>query len=124
MGAFLIGMMPLAAFLAAFVYSVWTNTMYRSPFLVSCCLMVSGNILYSSAFNYKSLAMALIGRFLTGLGGPKMIVRRYLNETTAVSIRTSVNALFGMVIATGSALGMFHYEWSLFLLLLYCAVFV
>ena len=104
-GATLIGMMPIASFFSAIVYSVWTNKIYRSPFLVSCCLMVSGNIVYSSAFNYKSLSMALIGRFMTGLGGPKMIVRRYIADTTCLSIRTSVNALLGMVIAAGSALG-------------------
>jgi len=104
-GGLLIGMMPIAAFLAAIVYSMWTNTTYRAPFLVSCCLMISGNIVYSAAFNYKSLPMALIGRFMTGLGGPKMIVRRYMADTTCLSIRTSINALFGMVIATGSALG-------------------
>jgi len=104
-GGLLIGMMPIAAFLAAIVYSMWTNTTYRAPFLVSCCLMISGNIVYSAAFNYKSLSMALIGRFVTGLGGPKMIVRRYMADTTCLSIRTSINALFGMVIATGSALG-------------------
>ncbi|VEU41123.1 unnamed protein product [Pseudo-nitzschia multistriata] len=104
-GAILIGMMPIACFLAAIVYSVWTNTVYRQPFLVSCSLMVMGNIVYSSAFNYQSLPMALVGRFMTGLGGPKMIVRRYIADTTSSGIRTSVNALFGMVVAAGSALG-------------------
>lgn len=104
-GAALIGMMPIASFLAAIVYSIWTNTVFRQPFLVSCSLMVIGNIIYASALNYQSLAMALIGRFLTGLGGPKMIVRRYMADTTSVSIRTSVNAGFGMVVAAGSALG-------------------
>jgi len=34
-----------------------------------------------------------------------MIVRRYMADTTSVGIRTSVNALFGMVVAAGSALG-------------------
>jgi hypothetical protein len=104
-GAALIGMMPIASFLSAIGYSVWTNTVFRQPFLLSCSLMVTGNIIYSSAFNHKSLTMALIGRFLTGLGGPKMIVRRYMADTTSESNRTSVNALFGMVVATGSALG-------------------
>ncbi len=104
-GAALIGMMPIASFMAAIAYSIWTNTVFRQPFLVSCSLMVIGNVIYSLAFNYKSLPMALIGRFLTGLGGPKMIVRRYMADTTSVSIRTSVNAGFGMVVAAGSALG-------------------
>mmetsp|Transcript_34588 Transcript_34588/g.83549 ORF Transcript_34588/g.83549 Transcript_34588/m.83549 type:complete len:518 (-) Transcript_34588:908-2461(-) len=49
--------------------------------------------------------MALIGRFMTGLGGPKCIIRRYMADTTTMQQRTSVNALFGMVVAAGSALG-------------------
>lgn len=101
----LIGMMPMASFLAAITYSIWTNYSYRHPFLVSCSLMFVGNLMYSYAFEYKSLVMAFTGRFITGLGGPKCIVRRYMADTTSVSIRTNVNAFFGMMVATGSAFG-------------------
>ena len=105
MSGTLIGMMPIASFLAAIFYSLWTNYSFRKPFLLSCCLLLSGNILYSAALNFKSLEMALAGRFLTGLGGPKCIVRRYMADTTSMNLRTSVNAGFGMVVAAGSALG-------------------
>jgi Sugar (and other) transporter len=105
MSATLIGMMPIASFLSAIAYSIWTNSSFRKPFLVSCLLMLTGNIIYSAAFNFRSLPMALAGRFMTGLGGPKCIIRRYLADTTSLNIRTSVNALFGMVVAAGSALG-------------------
>ncbi|KAG7344808.1 putative sugar transporter [Nitzschia inconspicua] len=105
MSATLIGMMPIASFLSAIAYSIWTNSSFRKPFMVSCFLMLSGNIIYSAAFNFRSLPMALAGRFMTGLGGPKCIIRRYLADTTSLNIRTSVNALFGMVVAAGSALG-------------------
>ncbi|KAL3919124.1 MAG: hypothetical protein SGARI_007283, partial [Bacillariaceae sp.] len=67
--------------------------------------MLTGNVMYASALNLRSLPMALAGRFMTGLGGPKCIIRRYMADTTSLSIRTSVNALFGMVVAAGSALG-------------------
>ena len=49
--------------------------------------------------------MALSGRFIAGLGAPKCIIRRYMADTTPVSLRTSVNAGFGMVVAAGSAMG-------------------
>jgi hypothetical protein len=97
--------MPIASFFAAIAYSIWTNNSFRNPFLVSCVLMLTGNIMYASAFNFRSLPMALAGRFMTGLGGPKCIIRRYMADTTSLNIRTSVNALFGMVVAAGSALG-------------------
>ena len=105
MSGALIGMMPIASFMAAILYSIWTNHSFRHPFLLSCALLLSGNIIYSAAFNYKSIEMALAGRFLTGLGGPKCIIRRYMADTTSLSLRTSVNAGFGMVVAAGSALG-------------------
>ena len=56
-------------------------------------------------FKYNSVSIALIGRFMTGLGAPKCIVRRYMADTTPVAKRTSVNAAFALAIAVGSALG-------------------
>jgi hypothetical protein len=105
MSGALIGMMPIASFMSAIFFSIWTNHSFRQPFLMSCALLLSGNILYSAAYNFKSIEMALAGRFLTGLGGPKCIIRRYMADTTSLNLRTSVNAGFGMVVAAGSALG-------------------
>jgi hypothetical protein len=105
MSATLIGMMPIASFVSATFFSIWTNHSFRQPFLVASLLLISGNIIYSAAFNFKSIEMALVGRFLAGLGGPKCIVRRYMADTTSLTMRTSVNAGFGMVVAAGSALG-------------------
>jgi uncharacterized membrane protein len=105
MSGSLIGMTPLAAFVSAIPYSMWTNRAFRQPVIVSCCLLILGNLLYASAYNFQSIEVALAGRFLTGLGAPKVIVRRYMADTTPVSLRTGVNAGFGMVVAVGSALG-------------------
>jgi sugar phosphate permease len=101
----LIGMMPIAALCSAVVYSIWTNHCFRVPLLVSGSLLIVGNVLYASALKSNSITVALGGRFLTGLGGPKCIVRRYMADTVPITSRTSVNAAFGMAIAVGSALG-------------------
>lgn len=105
MSGSLIGMTPLAALFSAVPYSIWTNKCFRQPVLVSSCLLIAGNLLYATAYNFQSIEVALLGRFLTGLGAPKVIVRRYMADTTPVSLRTGVNAGFGMVVAVGSALG-------------------
>ena len=105
MSGFLIGMMPLAALISAIAYSIWTNKSFRSPLLVSSMLLVAGNLVYSSAYKHGSIWFALAGRFMTGLGAPKCIIRRYMADTTPVALRTSVNAGFGMAIAVGSAMG-------------------
>lgn len=72
---------------------------------MSSFLMMVGNIVYSSADVFGSFEMALAGRFISGLGAPKCIIRRYIADTTPVSLRTGVNAGFGMVVAAGSAMG-------------------
>jgi Major Facilitator Superfamily len=105
MSGCLIGMTPFAAFLSAIPYSIWTNRTFRSPIILSGCLLILGNLLYASAYNFQSIHVALAGRFLTGLGAPKVLVRRYMADTTPIHLRTGVNAGFGMVVALGSALG-------------------
>lgn len=67
--------------------------------------MIVGNLMYSLADKYSRIWVALAGRFICGLGAPKCIIRRFMADTTPVSIRTSVNAAFGMVVAAGSAMG-------------------
>jgi len=103
--ATLIGMMPLAALISAVAYAVWTNHGFRHPFIASSLLLMTGNIVYASALKYQSVEVALVGRFMTGLGAPKCIVRRYMADTTPVAMRTTVNAYFALSIAVGSALG-------------------
>ena len=105
MSGTLIGMVPLAAFISSIPYSMWTNHSFRSPFILSSCLLVIGSLLYSIADQYRDVRIALLGRFITGLGAPKCIIRRYMADTTPITLRTSVNALFGMVVAAGSAMG-------------------
>ncbi|GKY96584.1 hypothetical protein MPSEU_000618000 [Mayamaea pseudoterrestris] len=105
MSGTLIGMMPLAAFFSSIPYSMWTNKSFRHPFLVSCILMIVGNLMYSLADKYSRIWVALLGRFICGLGAPKCIIRRFMADTTPVAMRTSVNAAFGMVVAAGSAMG-------------------
>jgi hypothetical protein len=61
--------------------------------------------MYSLADKYSMISVALMGRFICGLGAPKVIIRRFMADTTPVSMRTSVNAAFGMVVAAGSAMG-------------------
>jgi len=101
----LIGMMPLAAFMSSIPFSMWTNQSFRHPFIMSCFLLIVGNLTYSLADRFGMVSIALAGRFICGLGAPKCIIRRYMADTTPVSLRTSVNAGFGMVVAAGSALG-------------------
>ena len=101
----LIGMVPIAALCSAVAFSVWTNHSFRAPLLTSGACLIVGNVMYATALKQGSIALALSGRFMTGLGGPKCIVRRFMADTVPITLRTGVNAAFGMSIAVGSALG-------------------
>ncbi|KAL7522716.1 hypothetical protein ACHAWX_007399 [Stephanocyclus meneghinianus] len=105
MSGLIIGAMPWAAIMSAIVYSIWSNHNYRHPLLTSGVLLMSGNLIYATAYRRQSITMALCGRFLTGLGGPRSMNRRYIADTTPLAYRTAVNAAFGTATAMGAALG-------------------
>ena len=105
MSGLIIGAMPWAALVSAVIFSMWSNRSYRAPLLASSVLLISGNVLYSSAYRQGSLIMALCGRFLTGLGGPRSMNRRYIADTTPLVHRTAANAAFGTATALGAAVG-------------------
>jgi len=48
--------------------------------------------MYSFGDNYKSDTMCILGRAITGLGGPRLINRRYVAGATPSTLHTSVNA--------------------------------
>ncbi|KAL7453475.1 hypothetical protein ACHAWC_005148 [Mediolabrus comicus] len=105
MSGLIIGAMPWAALISAVMYSIWTNHSYRTPLLASGVLLIAGNVLYSSAYRSGSVGMAICGRFLTGLGGPRSMNRRFIADTTPLLHRTAANAAFGTATALGAALG-------------------
>lgn len=101
----LIGAMPWANISAAIGYSEWTNKSYRQPLLFAGVLMFIGNIMYSCAYNYKSIWMCVLGRAITGLGGPRLINRRYVADATPFSLRTAASVSFAGATALGAAMG-------------------
>ncbi len=62
----IIGSMPLAALVSAFVYSWWSNFSYKSPLLLSSLILMAGNFMYALALYFNSVWLLLIGRFLCG----------------------------------------------------------
>jgi hypothetical protein len=117
----LVGAMPAAAGISAVGYSVWSTYTFRQPILFAGTLMFIGNMLYASAYAHQSISLCLIGRMLTGLGGPKVINRRYMADATPFSFRTMASAAFAMSTALGAALGpgtavildMFEFQFNL-----------
>ena len=115
---FLIGMTPLFALVSAVFYSTWTNRKFKAPLIFSALMLVAGNLLYASALKEGSITMVLVGRAMTGLGGPRGINRRYIADTTTVEGRTKVSAAFvaaggmGMAVGPGMAVFLEHFDFK------------
>ena len=101
----MIGAASWFALVSAVAYSFWTNYSYKKPIVFAGVLMVIGNLLYASAYSYKSLELCLIGRAICGLGAPRVINRRYVADATPFSLRTAASSAFAMATALGAALG-------------------
>jgi len=103
----LIGMTPWAGLIAGFVYSYWSNHSFRSPLLCSGIFLTLGSFLYANALQFQSLTMAMIGRFLTGLGAPCGLNVRFIADTVIKTNRTAISAILVTVSAMGMSLGPF-----------------
>ncbi|KAL7438018.1 hypothetical protein ACHAXM_005940 [Skeletonema potamos] len=101
----MVGAAPLFAMSSSIVYSYWTNYTYKHSILFAATLQIIGNLLYASAYSYKSIQMCLIGRAITGLGAPRVINRRCLADVTPFSLRTAASVVFGLATALGAAFG-------------------
>ncbi|OMJ69406.1 hypothetical protein SteCoe_32874 [Stentor coeruleus] len=92
-----------AAVSFTFVYSYWSNFQYKLPTLVCSLFVVFGDFIYAFAYNYKSASMLLLGRFLIGVGGARVINRRYIATYIKPRSRTVWNSAYvaGSIIGRG-----------------------
>lgn len=100
-------MTPWAGLISAFVYSYWSNKSFRQPLICSGCFLTLGSFLYANALRFESLTMAMIGRFMTGLGAPCSLNVRFIADTVKKVNRTAISAILVTVSAMGMSLGPF-----------------
>jgi len=96
---------PIAVTIFGFAYSQWTNCSYYWPFIYTSVMSILGNALYFSALTYQSPVMVFIGRFCTGMGGARVIARRYMADNVSVAARTRFSVTFVAVSTLGTAAG-------------------
>jgi len=100
-----IGCTPWAAMASTILYSAWTSHNFKKPLLFSGVCLCIGNLLYGLALHFKSIEILLIGRIGVGLGGPRVINRRYIADVSPRSQRTAISAAFVSLTAAGTAVG-------------------
>lgn len=105
MSGLLIGIAPWAALIAAFVYSLWSNRNFRHPLLCSALFLSTGSFTYASALKFNSIPMAMIGRFLSGLGAPCGVNIRIIADTVPARLRTPISLMFMTTSALGQSIG-------------------
>lgn len=100
-----IGCTPWAAMASTLLYSAWTSHNFKHPLLFSGFCLCIGNLLYGLALHFKSIELVLIGRIGVGLGGPRVINRRYIADVSPIAQRTAISATFVTLSAAGTAVG-------------------
>lgn len=105
MNGAIVGMSPLAALVSALVFSAWSNYSFKKPLIVSLVFLSVGNLLYAMALQFDSPALIFTGRIITGLGGPRGIVRRYIADHVSLADRTEASSNFVTAGALGLAFG-------------------
>jgi MFS family permease len=101
----LVGMVPWAALISSFLYSLWSNRSFRQPLLCSGLFLIFGSFTYAIALEFHSVCLAMVGRFLQGLGAPTVICVRHITDTVRSADRTAVSAILVTVGALGMSFG-------------------
>lgn len=105
MSGVIIGMCPAAALLSSLVYSMWSNYSFKQPILTCIVCGVLGNLAYGMALQCDSAYLLILGRLLTGFGGPRVISRRYIADHVPQEKRLLASSQFVTAGALGLACG-------------------
>mmetsp|Transcript_12492 Transcript_12492/g.18201 ORF Transcript_12492/g.18201 Transcript_12492/m.18201 type:complete len:440 (+) Transcript_12492:38-1357(+) len=109
-----------AAVLCAFCYSFWSNYQFKVPTAFCAGLVFLGNLLYFLAYDANSSLVLVLGRLLIGIGGPRVINRRYIATYVSLSARTKWNTAYvaGSILGMGcgpfASAGLYYFQGSLF----------
>lgn len=103
----LVACTPTCAIVFCVVMSFWSNVCFKKPFLFTTVAVLLGNLVYASALDMNSPFLIFLGRFCVGVGGSRVINRRYIADTVSIKLRTRYSALFVCAGSLGMALGPF-----------------
>jgi MFS family permease len=89
--------------LCSFIYNYWTFFQYKLPTIFCGLFMVIGNFTYYLAFYYTDLNIAVFGRVLIGIGGARIINRKYINFYVDKSVVSNWNYFYlaGSIVGRG-----------------------
>ncbi|KAL5748646.1 hypothetical protein ACOSP7_025696 [Xanthoceras sorbifolium] len=100
-----IGAMAVAQVFSSVYFSAWSNKSYFRPLVFSSVVLFIGNAMYALAYDFKSIAILLLGRIFCGLGSARAVNRRYISDCVPLKIRMQASAGFVSASALGMACG-------------------
>jgi hypothetical protein len=101
----LLAMAPLGSIPTCFLFSWWSNFSFKGPLVAMGTVIVIGDFLYATAYDFDSVAILFAGRFIFGFGRARAPNRRYISDYVAVKDMTKYYSLFVMMATIGFALG-------------------
>jgi len=105
-GATLIGISSISAIISALMYSFWyIKSSFKSALLFSAFCPLIGNLIYALAISYRSMAMAIGGRFLCGFGSAEVLNRQIISTCVSFTHITRASAFFVAAGAMGMSIG-------------------
>ena len=89
--------------ICSFIYNYWTFFQYKIPTIFCGLFMVIGNFIYYLAFYYNDINLAVLGRVLIGVGGPRIINRKYIKLYVDKSVVSNWNYFYlaGSIVGRG-----------------------
>lgn len=87
----------------SFIYNYWTFFQYKLPTVFCSFFMVIGNFTYYLAFTYNNIDLAVFGRVLIGVGGARIINRKYINLYVNKAVVSNWNYFYlaGSIVGRG-----------------------
>lgn len=79
----------ISVIICSFVYNYWAFFQYKIPTLFCSCCMVTGNLLYFISYSSGKFGIAIFGRVLIGMGGSRIINRRYISRFVNKSVQSN-----------------------------------
>lgn len=103
---------PIAAILGGFLfnYITWSNR-YRGPYFLSLSLMFIGMVLYYIPYTLRNdnktlgIILLVIGRMAFGIGGSRLMTRKYLAINVAIWAQSRYSTIFVAISALAMCFG-------------------
>lgn len=101
----IIGGTPFAGFFSAILWAYLASFRIKEPLAASSLICLLGNVIYASAASFDSIVIAVLGRFMVGIGGARAINRQYIADNIPKSEQTMQSYYFVIASAVGMPFG-------------------